>query len=197
MLQIFFKNSDKYKIKSFLLKPNKKYPHYRLVIDIIGVNLKNVVKKKLQNKINKQVIIIDAGHGGEDSGARGKFSYEKDIVLSIAKKLQKLINANKNLIAILTRNDDYFINLNKRPKIAQLKNAKAFISIHADSAIRKSARGSSVYILSTKGGTTKLAKRLEKSENADDIFGNNSISKDWVLNTIMRDLARNNKKMKV
>jgi len=200
-VQIFFTTNKKYKIKSFFLKPNNKYKYHRLVIDIIGIGIikTNNATKKLDKKINakqikKNIIVIDPGHGGEDSGARGKKSYEKNIVLAIAKKLQKLINKSDKFSAVLSRKGDYFINLSKRPRIAQVKNAKAFISIHADSAIRKSASGASVYVLSKKGGVTKLAKKLEKSENANDIFDNNSIKKDWVLKTIMRDLARDNKK---
>ena len=187
---IYFWINKNYKIKSFLLKPNKKYPHHRLVIDIIGK-----VKKEVRiEKKNKKIIIIDAGHGGEDSGALGSKIKEKDSVLKIAKMVKKLIDKHHNLKAILTRKGDYFVSLSNRPKITQNNKALAFVSIHADSAIRKSAKGASVYILSKRGGNTKLAKRLEKTENATDIFDNQNVVKDIVLNTIMRDLARENRK---
>jgi N-acetylmuramoyl-L-alanine amidase len=190
-----------YKVKSFFLKPNKKYKHHRLVIDIIGAEKQQTTISKTSKKINKttpkivkKIIVIDAGHGGEDPGALGSKVQEKHLVLSVAKKLQKLLNNNPKFKAILTRKSDYFVSLKKRPAMGQNYQADAFLSIHADSAIRKSANGASVYTLSKKGGTTALAKKLEKTENADDIFGNENINKDWVLNTIMRDLARNNKK---
>lgn len=192
-VKIFFWLKKYYKINSFFLKPNAKYKYHRLVIDIKDTSFTPVVKKVIP-KNDKKVIILDAGHGGEDPGASGKHSKEKNIVLSITKKVQRLLNNNPKFQAILTRKGDYFIKLNNRPTLAQNKGGDAFLSIHADSALRKSARGASVYVLSKKGGTTKLAKKLEQSENADDIFDNQTIEKDWVLNSIMRDLARGNKK---
>lgn len=199
IIKIFFYNHKKYQIKSFVLKPNKKYKHHRLVIDLIGEISQKSKKKTSGKTIIKHIkknIVIDAGHGGEDPGAIGyKKSKEKTVVLSIAKKLQKLINKNPKLNAILSRKGDYFVNLSKRPKIAQDNNAIAFISIHADSVKRRGANGASVYVLSKKGGTTKFIKQLEKSENATDIFGNyKSITDDKSLNTIMTNLARENKK---
>jgi N-acetylmuramoyl-L-alanine amidase len=197
VVQIFFWLKKQYSINSFFLNPNKKYPHHRLVIDIKDTqNQQKIIQKIIKNtpNINQKIIVLDAGHGGEDPGAIGSHSKEKDIVLAITKKLQKLLRNNPRFKVVLTRNNDYYVKLTHRPTLAQQHLGDAFISIHADSALRKTARGASVYMLSKKGGTTKLAKKLEQSENADDIFGNKHIEKDWVLNSIMRDLARDNKK---
>src|SRR5690606_18686875 len=95
------------------------------------------------------VISIDAGHGGEDPGAIGpKGVREKDVVLQIAKELQRQINAEKGFRAELVRTGDYFIPLRKRTEIARKQGADLFVSVHADAAPNKSAFGASVYALS-------------------------------------------------
>ena len=120
----------------------------------------------------QKIVLIDAGHGGEDPGAIGhKLTREKHITLKIAKKLAKKINQTKGMKAILTRRGDYYVGLTKRIRIAQANKASLFISIHADSVKRKSAKGASVYILSERGGSTQFAKRLEQSQNTVDQFG--------------------------
>ena len=86
-LHIFFHTKQKYQIKSFQLKPNTRYPHHRLVLDIFDNKVKKITKVK-----GKKIIAIDAGHGGEDSGATGyNNSKEKNITLAIAKKLAQKI----------------------------------------------------------------------------------------------------------
>ncbi len=117
------------------------------------------------------IIAIDAGHGGEDTGARGRRTNEKDIVLQIAKRLKKKIDAQKGMRAVLTRTGDYFIKLSKRTQLAQEANADLFISIHADGFRNIKARGSSVYALSLRGASSAEAKALADSENASDLLG--------------------------
>ncbi len=192
IMQIIWRTKKKYNVKSFSLKPNKRYKYNRLVIDLADTS-KKIINN---NKINKKIIIIDAGHGGEDPGASGRISKEKNIVLNIAKKLQKIINHNPKLKAILSRKSDYFIKLTNRVKFAQKNNAAIFISIHADSVKRKTAKGASVYVLSAKGGNTKFAKELEKSENSTDIFGSAiyNIINDKILNNTINELSRINRK---
>lgn len=132
---------------------------------------------KKQNKPNETLIIaIDAGHGGEDSGARGQRSYEKKLVLQIAKRLKKKIDAQKGLKAILTRKGDYFIPLRTRTSIAKKAGADLFISIHADGFKKRSARGSSVYALSLSGASSTEAKALADSANAADLIGGVELS---------------------
>ena len=137
--------------------------------------------------------MVDAGHGGEDSGAIGKNkSQEKNVNLAIAKKLVTTINKNPELKAILTRSGDYYIPLTKRITIAQKENATMFISIHADSVESSSAKGASIYTLSEKGNNSKLAKQLEQSQNLVDQFGGveTVIDNDQFLKNILTDFSR-------
>ena len=200
-LHFLFKTTQPYQVKSYTLKPNQKYRHHRLVIDLYGQQIntnsvtttKQVIKKPSTAKLRKIIVLIDAGHGGEDPGAIGhKRSKEKYITLKIAKKLANKINQTKGMKAILTRRGDYYVGLSKRIRIAQANNASLFISIHADSVKRKSAKGASVYTLSERGGSTKFAKRLEQSQNAVDQFGGieTLIKGDQYLNKILWDFSR-------
>lgn len=118
------------------------------------------------------LIALDAGHGGEDPGAIGpRGTREKDIVLSIARRLKKLIDAQPNMRAYLTRDNDYFVPLHVRVQKARRVKADLFISIHADAWIKPSARGSSVYALSQNGATSSTARLLAKSQNEADLIG--------------------------
>ncbi|OAI94658.1 N-acetylmuramoyl-L-alanine amidase [Pseudomonas putida] len=140
------------------------------------------------------VIAIDAGHGGEDPGASGsRGQHEKDIVLQIAKELQRQINTEKGFRAELTRTGDYFIPLRKRTEIARKKGADLFISIHADAAPSKAAFGASVFALSDRGATSETARWLADSENRSDLIGgagNVSLDdKDRMLAGVLLDLS--------
>ena len=193
---IFHINKD-YRVKHFTLAPNTKYKHHRLVVDIIDLEAKSTVKAtkpvKDQTLSNRKIILVDAGHGGEDSGAIGKNkSQEKNVNLAIAKKLVTTINKNPELKAILTRSGDYYIPLTKRITIAQKEKATMFISIHADSVESSSAKGASIYTLSEKGNNSKLAKQLEQSQNLVDQFGGveTVIDNDQFLKNILTDFSR-------
>ncbi len=122
---------------------------------------------------NRPVLIaLDPGHGGEDPGAVGRGgTLEKDIVLSIAKRLKKLIDAQPNTRAYLTRDNDYFVPLQVRVQKARRVKADLFISIHADAWIKPSARGSSVFALSQNGATSTAARIMAKRENDADLIG--------------------------
>jgi len=138
------------------------------------------------------VIAIDAGHGGKDSGAVGsRGTKEKDVVLSIARRLAKLVDAELGMRAYLTRNSDTFISLRGRIKRAHDQKADMFISIHADSFKRKSARGASVYVLSERGASSEAAKMLADKENASDLVGGISLeNKDKLLASVLLDLSQ-------
>ena len=190
----------KFNVKHFTLNPNTKYKHHRLVVDVIDSDIK-VTKKisKIDNPPslrNQQTILIDAGHGGEDSGAVGRNkSLEKNVNLAIAKKLVDIINKNKDFNAVLSRGGDYYVPLTKRLTIAQKQKASMFISIHADSVESISAKGASVYILSEKGNNSKLARQLEESQNVVDQFGGVEavIDNDQFLKSILSDYSRKDK----
>jgi len=117
-------------------------------------------------------IAIDAGHGGEDPGAVGKGgTYEKDVVLAIAKKVKAKIDATPGMRGYLTRDGDYFVPLHVRVEKARRVKSDLFISIHADAFVRPTAGGSSVYVLSEKGASSTSARWMAKKENASDLIG--------------------------
>ena len=189
--------SKKFKLKHFTLNPNTKYKHHRLVVDIVDSEVKvakKITKPDLPPSIrNQKIILIDAGHGGEDSGAIGKNkSLEKNVNLAIARKLVAIINQNEDLNAVLSRSGDYYVPLTKRLKIAQNQKATMFISIHADSVESINAKGASVYTLSEKGNNSKLARQLEESQNVVDQFGGveTVIDNDQFLKNILTDYSR-------
>lgn len=118
------------------------------------------------------LIAVDAGHGGADSGALGpKNMREKDVTLSIARELVRIINAQPGYSARLTRTGDYFIELQKRRDFARDMKADLFISVHADSFTDSSAYGASVFALSRKGATSEMARFLAQRENDSDLIG--------------------------
>lgn len=127
---------------------------------------------------NRPILIaLDPGHGGEDPGAIGKRgTREKDVVLQIAQRLKKMIDAQPNMRAYLTRDRDYFVPLNVRVQKARRVQADLFISIHADAWIKPSARGSSVWALSQHGATSSAARWLAKKENDADLIGGVNLS---------------------
>ncbi|MDD2060118.1 N-acetylmuramoyl-L-alanine amidase [Pseudomonas sp. GD03860] len=202
--------------KSFTLAPNAQYGN-RLVVDLfdqaadavsppptppvattpavpVTPTQPAIKLTPVPNGKRDIVIAIDAGHGGEDPGASGsRGQHEKDIVLSIAKELQRQINGEKGYRAELTRTGDYFIPLRKRTEIARKKGADLFISIHADAAPSKAAFGASVFALSDRGATSETARWLADSENRSDLIGgagNVSLDdKDRMLAGVLLDLS--------
>jgi N-acetylmuramoyl-L-alanine amidase len=114
------------------------------------------------------VVVIDAGHGGDDPGTIGlNRTREKDVVLSIAKKLGNLIKKNlPDVKVVYTREKDEFIELYRRGQIANASNGKLFISIHCNSMPRKpsSTNGFEIYLL--RPGKTEAAVRVAEKENA-------------------------------
>lgn len=126
----------------------------------------------VSNSLRQIIIVIDPGHGGEDPGASGrKGTKEKDVTLSIARKLKEKIDAQPNMLAVLTRDDDYFIALHERVSIARSVQADLFVSIHADAFVRPDANGASVFALSEGGATSAAARWLATRENEADLIG--------------------------
>ncbi|MEQ1975886.1 N-acetylmuramoyl-L-alanine amidase AmiC [Xenorhabdus sp. SGI240] len=137
------------------------------------------------------VIMLDPGHGGEDSGAIGKYkTREKDVVLQIARRLQALIKREPGMKVYMTRNEDVFIPLTVRVAKARKMRADLFVSIHADAFTNRSARGSSVFALSTKGATSNTARFLAQTQNEADLIGGVSKSGDKYLDHTMLDLVQ-------
>ena len=148
----------------------------------------------LANKDDERLItiVVDAGHGGEDPGARGASgSREKDITLKIAKKLKEKLDSEPNMRGMLTGDGDYFIPLGTRVVKARKFKADLFVSIHADAFTNPAARGSSVFALSEKGATSASARYLAKKENESDLIGGVSLGgRDPMLAKTLLDLSQ-------
>ena len=193
------KKQIKYKI--FQLQPNKHYGH-RLVIDLFDAEIRQVKKEQTRKEIKKEtqqpaklrdvIIAIDAGHGGDDPGAKGPSGvYEKNVVLKIAKSLAEVINKERGMRAVLIRKGDYYIKLRNRIEKAREYKADLFISIHADAFRDPKVRGSSVYVLSKKGASSEAAKWLAEKENSSDLIGGVSLeNKDDLVASVLLDLSQ-------
>lgn len=138
------------------------------------------------------IIAIDAGHGGQDPGARGPGgSREKMITLAIARELARQVNATPGLKAFLTRDTDVFIALTQRYQKARAAKADLFVSIHADSFGNPEANGSSVFVLSQRGASSQAARWLASQENAADLIGGVKLQdKDDTLASVLLDLSQ-------
>jgi N-acetylmuramoyl-L-alanine amidase len=181
---------------AIVLKPFEDKPD-RLVIDVYRPDLEEKekterqVSQKLKTK-KTRIVVIDPGHGGEDPGAIGpRRTREKDVVLALARKLQKALDESGEVRAFLTRRDDYYIALEDRIKIAQEYGADLFISLHVNGNKKRSVRGTSIYCLSLKGASDKAAELLAQQENTSDMVGGISSTparKD--LDSILLDLEQ-------
>ena len=138
------------------------------------------------------IVAIDAGHGGEDPGARGRRgTIEKNITLAIARKLKQQIDNSPGMRGVLIRDGDYFLTLDVRVKKARQVQADLFISIHADAFVKPHAHGSSVFALSARGATSTAARWLAKKENEADLIGGMNIAeKDPYLARTLLDLSQ-------
>ena len=165
------------KPRSFALEPNQQYGH-RLVVDLIdekGSRIERATSPTVtQDSAGKRdiIVVIDAGHGGEDPGAIGpRGAREKDVVLRMAKTLADLVNKQPGFTAKLTRTGDYYIGLRNRTILARKYNADLFVSVHADAFRTPQPSGASVFALSQRGATSETARWLAQSENSSDLIG--------------------------
>ena len=137
-------------------------------------------------------IAVDPGHGGEDPGAVGRRgTYEKNVVLAISRKLKRMLDADRNMRVMLTRNDDFYVPLADRVRKARRVEADLFVSIHADAFREPTARGSSVFALSEHGASSAAARWLAQQENAADLIGGVNLGvRDPVLARTLLDLSQ-------
>lgn len=168
--------------------------HYdELVIDLTD-SLVVQHKPTVQRKPEKRdiIVVIDPGHGGKDPGATGKHgTHEKDVVLSIGRMLRQKLDRSQGFKVVMTRDKDVFIPLRERVNIAHKHKADIFVSIHADACEDRRVRGSSVYILSDKGATSVMARRLANRENSADLVGGVSLKdKNNMLAKVLLDLSQ-------
>ena len=118
------------------------------------------------------IVAIDAGHGGQDPGASGQRGlHEKNVTISIARKLKALMDQDPMFKPVLTRNGDYFISVMGRSEVARKENANLLVSIHADAAPNHSATGASVWVLSNRRANNEMANWLEQKEKQSELLG--------------------------
>lgn len=177
------KKSSKAELFKLSPTPGGQYGH-RLVIDLPhgavskskpATKPSNPTVSKDINQVKRQkdiLIVIDPGHGGEDPGSIGPSrKYEKDATLSISKKLAAQLNAVPGIKTRMTRNADYFVNLNRRVAIARENEAHLLISIHADAFTTPQPRGGSVFVLNTRRANTEISRWIENKEKQSELLG--------------------------
>ena len=166
------------KSQIMVLEPNGDND-YRLVLDFVaGTGAATAAPsvaattpaKKSTTPAKKYIIVVDAGHGGKDPGCIGRGgTREKDVVLSVAKKLKTKLDAN-GFQTYLTRGGDTYLKLAERAAIAERKKADLFISLHANANPSRKMKGFSIYTLS-ENASDEEAKKLAEAENAADKIG--------------------------
>ena len=170
----------------------------RIAVDVASAR-RSKAKTKLKvtkwaPKLREVIVAIDAGHGGNDPGARGpKGTREKDVVLAIAKKLEALIRVEPGMRPVMIRKGDNYVGLRERMKKARRAKADLFVSIHADAFKKSTVKGSSVFTLSSRGASREAArwKSLVAHENAADLVGGVSLDdKDDMLASVLLDLSQ-------
>lgn len=170
--------AEKTSFHVFPLPPAEDKP-FRIVVDVTRASAAAAEERRLaslaaQRKRDRaRLVVIDAGHGGEDTGARGPgHVYEKNVTLAIAKALAEDLNKQPGVTALLTRDSDYFIPLRERYRMAEKTKADLFISIHCNSSKRRgSGSGTEVFFLSLKGASDQADSDLADIENASDLVG--------------------------
>ena len=133
----------------------------------------------------KKVVVIDPGHGGHDPGALGAQGYEKDVNLAAALALKERLEHSSKYRVVLTREDDTYVPLEQRVRVAQRSGADLFISLHSDSGPDASLRGASVYTLSE-----KASNRAARFVSRDDWFMKASLTGDRGVSDILFDLTQ-------
>lgn len=182
--------------RRFLLPPADGVDHYRYVIDIAsaGPPSATFISRPARRPAApaakplplKRVVVIDAGHGGRDPGARGSRGVEKDVTLAAALALQARLERGGKYKVVMTRSTDVYVPLENRVQIARRAGADLFISLHADAGAETTTRGASVYTLSE-----QASGRAARFVSKDDWFMNTSTSSgDQGVRDILFDLTQ-------
>lgn len=154
---------------TFEIDKSNSQPH-RVVLDLFG-------SFSAASEARDIIIVIDPGHGGRDPGSSGSSgTKEKDVVLSVAKKLRQKLLEYRGVQVVLTRYSDDLIDLRERIKIARDVNADIMVSLHTDAFRDPRVGGATVYALSSRGATNEASRLLATRENGDMTLGNASLS---------------------
>ncbi|WP_041060854.1 LysM peptidoglycan-binding domain-containing protein [Vibrio owensii] len=200
--RLVFELKKNVKAELFTLKPTGQYGH-RLVIDLPhGAKTSTAATSTSKpstpatpskdmssvKRAQEILIVIDPGHGGEDPGSIGpsRRKYEKDAVLSISRKISAQLDEVPGIKTRMTRNGDYFVNLNRRVAIARENNAHLLISIHADAFTSPKPRGGSVFVLNTRRANTEISRWVENHERQSELLGGSGTA--FVSNTNDRNV---------
>ena len=189
--------ADSTRFRVFDLAAGKGEP-YRVVIEAVrpgalaaeARRLEGIATRKKRDRV--RIVAVDAGHGGEDKGARGpRGVLEKNVTLAIAGALAEELNHIPGVRAVLTRDGDYFIPLRDRYHLAEKMKADLFISIHANSSRRRGrGSGTEVYFLSLRGAGDQADADLADLENAADLVGGVPDQTEDHLVNILYDVKR-------
>ncbi|PHM23887.1 N-acetylmuramoyl-L-alanine amidase AmiB [Xenorhabdus ehlersii] len=135
--------------------------------------VKKQAAQSTQGRVSRPIVVaIDAGHGGQDPGAIGQRGLkEKNVTINVARKLAALLRNDPMFTPVLTRNGDYFISVAGRSEVARKHKANILVSIHADAAPNRSARGASVWVLSNRRANSELGNWLEQHEKQSELLG--------------------------
>ena len=198
--QVIYKNEQ-----AKIIKPqNKIMQQAKAPIKVVPAEQKNPiithqvpvqVPHSPSNKYLRDVVVVlDAGHGGKDPGARGPgHSKEKNVVLAITLKLKQLIDRQTGMRAVLTRSGDYYVGLRQRLDIARKYNGDVFVAIHADAFNNPHSNGASVFALSQSGATSEAARWIAEKENYSELGGVNLGDLDdtnGVVRSVLIDLSQ-------
>jgi N-acetylmuramoyl-L-alanine amidase len=180
--------------KSFLLGPSDQFGH-RLVVDLEPRAGAPAASRRTSAPLpagRDLVVVVDAGHGGQDPGAIGRQgTREKDVTLAIARQLAAQLSEVRGIRGVLTRDGNHSVSFADRLGIAHRERADLFVSIHADAYGNENARGATVYALSTGRASDEVARRVVERENAADLIGGVSIAdKDDMLAHVLLDLSQ-------
>lgn len=181
--------------KVSILPANKNYGE-RILLDLYVQSAINKLSKPVMDAKTKSgnrdvIVVIDPGHGGKDPGATGPGGiHEKTVVLQIAKKLEKQLNQQSGVEAVLTRKGDYYVSLRKRLSIARKNKADIFVAVHADAFKNSGSHGASVYALSLRGASSEAARWLAEKENYSELGGVNLNNKGDMLRSVLIDLSQ-------
>ena len=196
-IRVWFADSLHFRVYSL---PAQGDQPYRLMVEAKrpggdaaeSARLAGIANKKKQDRV--RIVAIDAGHGGEDTGAkspRGVGIVEKNVTLGVARALADELNHTPGIRAALTRDGDYFVPLRERYHIAEKMKADLFISIHANSTKRRgSGSGTEVYFLSLRGAGDQADADLANVENAADLVGGVPPQTENDLVNILYDVKR-------
>lgn len=192
---LWFRDTASFRVFTLGAEEDKQF---RVVVDVARPGaeaaetqrLAGIVAQKRRDRV--RIVAVDAGHGGEDSGARGPGGVlEKHVVLAVARALAEELERLGGVRVVLTRDGDYFIPLRDRYRVAEKVKADLFISLHANSSRRRGrGNGTEVYFLSQRGASDQADEDMANLENAADLVGGVPPEAEDDLVNILYDVMR-------